>query len=67
MNRDHWCDVVALLPPTAAECMSVPISRVRRWLAQGRRDCPIWATCWGSWGKPGTTQVIATRIEWNAR
>jgi CRISPR-associated endonuclease/helicase Cas3 len=28
-----WCDVVALLPPTAAECMSVPISRVRRWLA----------------------------------
>ena len=33
MDRDQWCDVVALLPPTSAECMSVPISRVRRWLA----------------------------------
>ncbi|MEX0776837.1 MAG: type I-U CRISPR-associated helicase/endonuclease Cas3 [Phycisphaeraceae bacterium] len=32
MTRDQWCDVVALLPPTSAECMSVPISRVRRWL-----------------------------------
>ncbi|MDY0170273.1 MAG: type I-U CRISPR-associated helicase/endonuclease Cas3 [Thermoguttaceae bacterium] len=29
----HWCDVVALLPPTSPECMTVPISRVRRWLA----------------------------------
>ena len=33
MTREQWCDVVALLPPTSAECMSVPISRVRRWLA----------------------------------
>ncbi len=33
MTRDRWCDVVALLPPTSAECMSLPISRVRRWLA----------------------------------
>jgi len=33
MTRDQWCDVVALLPPTSAECMSVPISRVRRWLS----------------------------------
>lgn len=31
--RDQWCDVVALLPPSSAECMSVPLSRVRRWLA----------------------------------
>ena len=30
---EQWDDVVALLPPTAAECMSVPISRVRRWLS----------------------------------
>src|SRR5207248_853837 len=37
MNPGHWCDVVALLPPTAAECMSVPIDRARRWLA-GRED-----------------------------
>ena len=40
MNRDHWCDVVALLPPTAAECMSVPISRARRWLAQAEDGSP---------------------------
>ena len=33
LNREQWCDVVSLLPPTAAECMSVPISRVRRWVA----------------------------------
>jgi len=33
LNRSHWCDVVALLPPTSAECMSVSISRLRRWLA----------------------------------
>ncbi len=30
---DHWCEVVALLPPTAAECMTVPLARVRNWLA----------------------------------
>ena len=33
LTKNHWCDIVGLLPPTAAECMSVPISRVRRWLA----------------------------------
>lgn len=32
-SQDNWCDTVALLPPTSYECMSVPISRVRRWLA----------------------------------
>lgn len=32
-TRDDWPAIVSLLPPTAAECMSVPISRVRRWLA----------------------------------
>lgn len=32
MSPDHWPDVVALLPPTSVECMSVPLSRVRRWL-----------------------------------
>lgn len=31
-TRNQWCDVVALLPPTSAECMRVPISRMRRWL-----------------------------------
>ena len=31
-QRMDWCDVVALLSPTTAECMSVPISRLRRWL-----------------------------------
>jgi CRISPR-associated endonuclease/helicase Cas3 len=34
LKRKDWCDVVALLSPTAAECMSVPISRVRRWLTE---------------------------------
>ena len=33
MTREQWCDVVALLPPTSAECISLPISRLRRWLA----------------------------------
>lgn len=32
LSRSDWCDIVALLPPTSAECMSVPISLVRRWL-----------------------------------
>lgn len=37
-NRSDWCDIVGLLPPTSAECMSVPISRLRRWLADGSDD-----------------------------
>lgn len=32
MTRKQWPDVVALLPPTSAECVSLPISRLRRWL-----------------------------------
>jgi CRISPR-associated endonuclease/helicase Cas3 len=40
MTPDHWCEVVALLPPTSAECMSVPISRVRRWLLQEADGSP---------------------------
>lgn len=34
ITRSAWCDVVSLLPPTSAECMSVPISRVRKWLTR---------------------------------
>jgi CRISPR-associated endonuclease/helicase Cas3 len=34
LTRRDWVDVVSMLPPTAPECMSVPISRVRPWLAQ---------------------------------
>ena len=34
MAIENWTDVVALLPPTSAECLTAPISRVRRWLAQ---------------------------------
>lgn len=39
MSREQWCDVVALLPPTSAECVSLPISRARRWLAH-QADAP---------------------------
>jgi CRISPR-associated endonuclease/helicase Cas3 len=35
---EQWTDVVALLPPTSAECMSVPISRLRRWLIDQATD-----------------------------
>jgi len=34
LKKSDWCDIVGLLPPTAAECMSVPISRLRRWLSE---------------------------------
>jgi CRISPR-associated endonuclease/helicase Cas3 len=27
-----WCDTVALVPPSVAECLSVPISLARQWL-----------------------------------
>jgi CRISPR-associated endonuclease/helicase Cas3 len=32
LKQSEWCDIVGLLSPTAAECMTVPISRLRRWL-----------------------------------
>ncbi len=32
VNQD-WIDIVSLMPPTSAECMSVPISRFREWVA----------------------------------
>jgi len=35
-----WCDIVALLPPTSAECMSVPLSRVRKWLTKSEDSAP---------------------------
>ncbi|HBL44102.1 MAG TPA: type I-U CRISPR-associated helicase/endonuclease Cas3, partial [Planctomycetaceae bacterium] len=35
MTSKQWPDVVSLLPPTAAECMSVPIGRFKRWLLDG--------------------------------
>lgn len=38
-TSEQWCDVVALLPPTSAECISLPISRLRRWLAN-QTDAP---------------------------
>lgn len=34
LQREDWPEIVALLPPTSAECMTVPISRVRKWLTQ---------------------------------
>ncbi len=40
-NADQWCDIVALLPPSAAECVAIPISRIRSWLRpsdRGRKE-----------------------------
>lgn len=31
-HAPKWTDIVSMLPPTAAECMSVSISRLRAWL-----------------------------------
>lgn len=31
-SNDAWIDIVSMLPPTSAECMSVPISRFRKWI-----------------------------------
>jgi len=36
LTRQHWPDVVALLPPTSAECMRIPISRMRNWLKNAK-------------------------------
>ncbi|HBJ38734.1 MAG TPA: type I-U CRISPR-associated helicase/endonuclease Cas3 [Planctomycetaceae bacterium] len=38
LTRADWADVVALLPPTSAECIRVPISRVRKWLQNESYD-----------------------------
>lgn len=35
-----WCNIVALLPPTSTECMSVPNSRVRKWLTKIEDSTP---------------------------
>lgn len=32
-DGERWLDALALCPPTAAECLSVPIGTMRRWLA----------------------------------
>lgn len=32
-QEEIWPDIVALVPPTSRECMSVPIARVRDWLS----------------------------------
>lgn len=40
LQRSAWCDVVGLLPPTSAECMSVPISHLRKWLTKVEDTSP---------------------------
>jgi len=40
IKQSAWCDIVGLLPPTSAECMSVPISRVRKWLTKIEDTAP---------------------------
>lgn len=36
--RKRWIDLITIFPPTAAECMSVPLSRVRRWMIDHQAD-----------------------------
>lgn len=32
-NQNVWGDIVALLPPTSPECMTVPLRVIRRWMS----------------------------------
>ena len=41
MNRNDSRDVVAVLPPTTAECMSVSITRVNDWLVKEIGDTDL--------------------------
>jgi CRISPR-associated endonuclease/helicase Cas3 len=40
LRQADWIEIVGLLPPTSAECMSVPISRVRKWLTKIEDKAP---------------------------
>ena len=33
-----WLDILSLVPPTSPEMWTVPLHRLRRWLAEGERD-----------------------------
>jgi len=61
-KRDQWCDVVALLPPTAAECMRVPISRMRRWLMGDQAADELGDTLGAASGKPADDARSSTSI-----
>ena len=37
-DNQAWVDAVALCPPTARECMSVPVALMRRWWRAGGKD-----------------------------
>jgi CRISPR-associated endonuclease/helicase Cas3 len=39
-NLDVWTDVLALCPPAASECVSVPVWRLRQWLADEPTESP---------------------------
>jgi len=34
----HWLDILSLVPPTSPEMLTVPLYRLRRWLAEGQPD-----------------------------
>ncbi|TWT29173.1 helicase Cas3 [Posidoniimonas corsicana] len=36
--QEEWADIVSLVPPTSPECLSVPIGRLKRWLAGERLE-----------------------------
>jgi CRISPR-associated endonuclease/helicase Cas3 len=40
IKQSNWRDIIGLLPPTSAECLSVPISRVRNWLTKIENTAP---------------------------
>jgi CRISPR-associated endonuclease/helicase Cas3 len=59
----RWTSTVALLPPTSAECLPVPLHVVRRWLAGAPRPAENLADVEGSTTQPveeGDAEATAT-------
>ncbi len=42
-DLDLWSEIVGMVPPSSAECISVPISRVRDWLGEREKSSDNYA------------------------